>query len=238
MSGEHDQSYPALARLAEGLEREGASYVLVGGLAVGLWLRTLGGGVTRYRATHDIDIGAPLETVRLLQASLAPGEVQVHRLHLEGKRIDVIQIERSTGVGLEGGDVLAETHTRVEALKLPGHEVFVRVLRPAPLVVMKAVAYQNNRARTKDLVDVAALAIADLDRGQTRDELAELRALSRDFQASLDDLASRFRSLDALGPTEYAKAFSTRRLLGDENDDEELLRESAVIAVRELFSGP
>src|SRR5690606_32209163 len=100
---------------------------------------------------------------------------------------------------------------------------------------MKAVAYQNNRGRTKDLVDVAALAIADLDRGQTREELTELRRLLPEFQRSLDDLAARFSFVDALGPTAYAKAFSTQKLLYEENDEEELLKERALVAVQELL---
>lgn len=234
MTTAHEPFYPALARLVERLDRARAPYVLVGGLAVGLWLRPADGETSRYRATHDIDVGAPAGTVRLLQAQVARGESLVYRLEVEGKRIDVIQIEKSPGTGLEGSDVLVHTHERVGMIKLPGQEVSVRVLRPAPLVVMKAVAYQNNRDRRKDLVDVAALAVGDLNRGETREELAELRTLLPDFQASLDDIARRFSSMDALGPTEYAKAFSSRRLLRDD-DDEELLKERAQVAVQELF---
>lgn len=235
MSPDHDRFYPALASLVERLESEGAAYVLVGGLAVGLWLRQGTTEPIRHRATHDIDLGAPLETVRVLQASALAGEARVHRLEVQGLPIDVIQIERSPGEGVEGGDVLMQTHARAELLRLPGHEVFVRVLRPAPLVVMKAVAYRNNRGRTKDLVDVAALAVADLDRGQTKEELTELRRLLPDFQMSLDDLAARFSSLDSLGPTQYARAFSTRKLLYEEDDDEDQLKEEALVAVQELL---
>ena len=236
ITDEHDRFYPALAKLAEELERKRATYVLVGGLAVGLWLRRADTpAMPRLRTTRDIDLGASRELAGRLGGRVLRNAPQVVRLELHGATVDVIDLAPSSGAGLEGGDVLVRLHPHHASIAVPGHDVSVRVLRPAPLVVMKAVAYANNRERRRDLVDVAALAIADFIHGTTREELATLISAFPELAGPVADLGRRFDDVDAPGSDEYARAVSPRQLLRDEPDDADELRERASVAVRRLL---
>lgn len=233
---EHDEFYPALAEITDRLEREEATYVLVGGLAVGLWLRAIDEAHdARYRSTVDIDLGVSAATVQSLGASKLKGESLVYRLQIRGKPVDVLRIEASTGEGLEGSDVLVDTYNDFSRLQIPGQKANVRVLHQAPLVLMKAVAYANNPSRTKDLVDVAFLAVADMRTGALRTEFEALRRRLPRFEEHLKRLALRFDSEDAIGPGEYSKAMSTKRFLGEYDDEEQEHRQRAHHAVMELF---
>lgn len=243
---DHDPLYKHVLELTEALEQAGSEPMLIGGLAVGLWRRralasaTIPPDITRVleldRSTRDIDFSVVRSASarnRLATLNYAQrGEFGHRRGDI---RVDLLEadIAHSKGPRLDASDVLPALRERFDWLRLDETDRRVRVLRPAGLVILKAVAYENDPARGKDLIDIATLAFLDFRRGETRSELRELVTLAPE---PIRRLNGHFRDQDCAGPIATAREFNRLPQYDESWDarDEELRAMSSAAVLRLL----
>lgn len=113
-----------------------------------------------------------------------------------------------------------------------------RLATPWALVVLKCVAHEN-RAKEKDVVDLARLALVDLDVGSIREAIARFaRSLPPSLQEPIRRMRGRFAARDKDGPSKFIGSVRTNwpRLASDDDLEDEV-REVLVASVDRLLGG-
>ena len=113
-----------------------------------------------------------------------------------------------------------------------------RLASPWALVVLKCVAHEN-RAKEQDVVDLARLALIDLDEGTIREGLVRYaRSLSQSLQEPIRRMRSRFATRDKDGPSKFIRSVrSNWPRLASDVDLEDEVRDVLVAAVGRLLGG-
>lgn len=253
---------PALREVYEALEQEGLGPIVVGGRAL-LLLRpaasvlgteaNLAERLTIVaRVTHDLDVALVGSRSRLHEAhalltqqlSFRWDGVKRHR-YIRGAGATEVVVDLVTAQRPPDRDKEWAIHWVLPIVAaLPPAEIDgLRVMNPAGLVVLKAVASQDDpRRRTRDYIDLAQLALRDRD-GAARLALASLvPKLQRVPQARVAVRALRrvriaFVDEDANGTVVAARELAAGALLQSPGEEATAARLLVSAAMRQLLEG-